>query len=197
MSLEYAILGFLNYRPFSGYELKRVLDESIHHFWPADQSQIYKSLSRLADRGLATVEVIAQEDRPNRKVYHITQEGRKEFLQWVGRTPDSEELRKPFLIQVFFAGMLSDEEAIAVFEDKAAELRGVLERYAAIDDSPTHGEKAGVPPRERFFWYLTLECGTWAMQRELDWLEKTIERIRNKEYEAGPRILPPPQSKES
>ena len=99
---------------------------------------------------------------------------------------------------------LGTEETIPIAEipfdsrnDKAAELRGVLERYAAIDDSPTHGEKAGVPPRERFFWYLTLECGTWAMQRELDWLEKTIERIRNKEYEAGPRILPPPQSKES
>ena len=39
MSLEYAILGFLNYHPYTGYDLKKIFDTSIRHFWPADQSQ--------------------------------------------------------------------------------------------------------------------------------------------------------------
>ena len=63
MKLEHAILGFLSYRPLTGYELKHVFDESIRHFWPADQSQIYKSLARLAELGHAEIEVIHQEDR--------------------------------------------------------------------------------------------------------------------------------------
>ena len=47
MSLEFAILGFLNYHPYSGYDLKKIFDTSVSHFWPADQSQIYRTLSRL------------------------------------------------------------------------------------------------------------------------------------------------------
>ena len=47
MSLEYAILGFLNYLPLSGYDLKKMFDTSVQHFWPADQSQIYRTLARL------------------------------------------------------------------------------------------------------------------------------------------------------
>jgi PadR family transcriptional regulator AphA len=34
MSLEYAILGFLNYHPYTGYDLKKVFDKSVRHFWP-------------------------------------------------------------------------------------------------------------------------------------------------------------------
>ena len=68
MSLRHAILGFLNYKPFSGYDLKKVFDTSVQHFWPADQSQIYRTLSRLADAGLVEVQVVEQQQRPDRKV---------------------------------------------------------------------------------------------------------------------------------
>ena len=67
MSLEHAILGFLNYRAFSGYDLKKAFDTSVNHFWPADQSQIYRTLARLAERGWAEMEIVPQEDRPDRK----------------------------------------------------------------------------------------------------------------------------------
>ena len=73
MSLEYAILGFLNYHPYTGYDLKKVFDTSIHHFWPADQSQIYRTLARLTREGLTEMEKVPQDDRPDRKVYSITE----------------------------------------------------------------------------------------------------------------------------
>ena len=56
MSLEHAILGFLQYKPMSGYDLKKIFDTSVRHFWPADQSQIYRTLTRLADKGWAEQE---------------------------------------------------------------------------------------------------------------------------------------------
>jgi PadR family transcriptional regulator, regulatory protein AphA len=83
MSLEHAILGFLNYRPMSGYDLKKIFDTSVRHFWPADQAHIYRTLNRLAEQGLATMEVVEQEVRPDRKVYHITPEGREHLHEWL------------------------------------------------------------------------------------------------------------------
>lgn len=62
MSLEYAILGFLNYKPQSGYDLKKIFDTSVRHFWAADQSQIYRILTRLTERGLVEMSVIEQHE---------------------------------------------------------------------------------------------------------------------------------------
>ena len=51
MSLEHAILGFLNARARSGYDLKtRCFDVEAKAFWSADQAQIYRTLERLKTR---------------------------------------------------------------------------------------------------------------------------------------------------
>jgi len=91
MSLEHAILGFLSSQPLSGYDLKKIFDTSVSHFWPADQSQIYRTLgrlvdngwARLVDNGWAEMEVVNQSDRPDRKVYGPTPAGRTELLRWL------------------------------------------------------------------------------------------------------------------
>mgnify|MGYP003565227123 CR=1 FL=1 len=61
MSLKYAILGILNAFPMTGYDLKhQAFDATVRHFWPADQSQIYRTLNRLTERGGAEMEKIEQ-----------------------------------------------------------------------------------------------------------------------------------------
>src|SRR5512137_1923334 len=132
MSLEFAILGFLNYQPYTGYDLKKIFDTSIRHFWPADQSQIYRTLARLTEQGFAEVEKVPQEDRPDRKVYHITEAGRAELLNWLIGPPPLDEPRSAPLIQVFFAGQLSDEEILAKFEGFAAIMRAILAQYDGV-----------------------------------------------------------------
>jgi DNA-binding PadR family transcriptional regulator len=108
MSLDFAILGFLNYQPYTGYDLKKIFDTSIRHFWPADQSQIYRTLSRLTESGWAEMEKVPQSDRPDRKVYHITDAGRAELMRWLSAPPPMGDPRSAPLIQVFFSGQLSD-----------------------------------------------------------------------------------------
>ena len=119
MSLDHAILGFLNYKPMSGYDLKSVFDLSVKHFWPAEQSQIYRTLSRLSEQGFTNIEVVRQEDRPDRKVYHITDFGREELHKWlISDLPCCGE-RIASLIQIFFAGGLSDEEILGLLNGLA------------------------------------------------------------------------------
>ncbi len=95
MSLEYAILGFLCYKPLSGYDLKKIFDNSVQHFWPADQGQIYRTLARLADQGWAEIEVVEQSQRPDRKVYHLTPTGHEELHRWLaGPVPSYESAQR-------------------------------------------------------------------------------------------------------
>jgi PadR family transcriptional regulator AphA len=178
MSLDYAILGFLNYRPYTGYDLKKIFDSSVRHFWPADQSQIYRTLAHLAERGLAEAEKVPQEDHPDRKVHRITDTGRAELLKWLAGPPLIEGQRSAALIQVFFVGQLSDREILAKFEGYAAYLREILKLY---DDIPAQLEvfQKEIPSqREFFFWMLTLENGIRSINANLAWAESVIERVK-------------------
>lgn len=73
MSLEYAILGFLQYKPIFGYDMKKMFDASIKHFWSADQSQIYRALNKLTNEGLIDIKLIIQDNKPNSKIYNVTE----------------------------------------------------------------------------------------------------------------------------
>jgi DNA-binding PadR family transcriptional regulator len=180
MSLDYAILGFLNYQPYSGYDLKKAFDNSIQHFWPADQSQIYRTLARLAERELAEVEVVHQEERPARKVYSITEAGQEELRRWLLAPLPPSEPRHPELIQVFFAGQLDDDEILALFEREAERWREALARYDQVPEASAKYVQQIGSPRETYFWLLTLECGIKSAEAQLAWLESVIERIQNK-----------------
>ncbi len=178
MSLPHAILGFLNYAPMTGYDLKKAFDTSIRHFWPADQAQIYRTLKDLMHQGWVTVEVVPQADRPNRKVYHITEAGREELRRWLRTPTDPEDPRVPLLVKVFFAGGLTDEEAVALLEAYMAGLRARLEAYAQIPQQAAPYAEAIRSPREVFFWALTLDYGIRLTRAALEWAEEAIHNIR-------------------
>ena len=181
MSLDYAILGFLSYKPLSGYDLKKIFDNSVQHFWSADQGQIYRTLSRLADQGFTEIEVVAGSQRPDRKVYHITPAGREALHIWLAGPVHSHEPRSASLIQVFFAGQLSDEQLLAKFEQVASYSRQVLAAYQQIPAVIDSYAQDFASPRESFCWNLTLELGFKSIQAQLEWAESVIERIRSKQ----------------
>ena len=179
MSLDYAILGFLNYHPYTGYDLKKIFDSSVRHFWPADQSQIYRTLTRLMEQSLVEMEKVPQEDRPDRKVYHITDAGRADLIKWLSGSPSMDEPRSAPLVQVFFAGALSDEEILAKFEEFAEIMHMMLERYKQVPDQLGPFQQEITSPREHFFWLLTLENGLKSMKANLEWAESIIDRIKS------------------
>jgi PadR family transcriptional regulator, regulatory protein AphA len=179
LSLDFAILGFLNYHPYTGYDLKKIFDTSIRHFWAADQSQIYRTLSRLTEQGLAEMEKVPQEDRPDRKVYHITDAGRAALREWLIGPPPLDPPRSAPLIQVFFSGQFSDEEILRKFEGYAAIMRAILNEYEQVTDYIGPFQQEIPSPREHFFWLLTLENGVANMRANLHWAESVIERLIN------------------
>src|SRR5438093_4153880 len=177
MSLKHALLGFINYGPMTGYELKKFFDTSVAHFWNAELSQIYPSLKQLESEGLVEMQVDVQEDRPNRKVYSITQDGRDELLEWLARPAEPEQVREPILIKVFFGAALSKQEMTAVLrkqidqaEEYVAYLKGGCSAIAQFANA------IGLK-RDALFWSLTVDAGIKLHSAEIDWAREAIERI--------------------
>jgi len=177
MSLTYAILGILNIMPMTGYDLKhKAFDSSIRHFWPADQAQIYRSLNTLAEKGWTIVEVETQDERPDRKVYHITETGRAALQKWLTTDQAPPVLRDPFLVQLFLGPELPNEQLLAL----------VKQQYKTHQDRLAAFQQIPIPPRESQpedrwlgLMHLTLDFGLAFEQTYLHWLEHCRETIQS------------------
>jgi DNA-binding PadR family transcriptional regulator len=177
MSLKHALLGFINYGPMTGYELKKFFDTSVAHFWNAELSQIYPALKAMESEGLVEMKVEVQEDRPNRKVYSITDTGRSELLDWLAQPAEREQVREPILIKVFFGSSLSKEQLLDVLR-KAVEAGRWQVTYLEYAQPfvDKFVESLGLK-HEALFWQLTMDAGLKVHKAELAWAEEAIRRI--------------------
>jgi len=112
MSLQYGILGLLHYAPMTGYNLKKMFDESISNIWEASLSQIYRELGALEKNGYVSSQIEQQDDRPDKKIYTITEEGKNAFSVWLADFPDRfiSPKRDEFMLRIFFGAQLGKEE---------------------------------------------------------------------------------------
>jgi DNA-binding PadR family transcriptional regulator len=132
MSLRHAILGLLAKRPASGYDLLGAFNKSLSFVWPAQQSQIYGDLARLADVGWVEA---AEAGARGRKEYSITELGRDELRRWLTRTEPERSPRNEPLLRVFFLWTLPPAQRTAYLETYAKEARAYLETLRLIRDT--------------------------------------------------------------
>jgi PadR family transcriptional regulator, regulatory protein AphA len=126
MSLNHAILGILSRRPLTGYDLKKIMQDSAYMPWSGNNNQIYKALVELLERGYLTNEIQHQDGAPSKKSYTITEQGLAELKRWTLTEPEPPEFRKVFLIRLASSGQLSDEELGGLLSRYEVELRSML-----------------------------------------------------------------------
>ncbi len=182
MSLDHAILGFLQYKPLSGYDLKVEFDFSLQYSWPADQSHIYRTLARLAEKKWIEIEVVRQSTRPDRKVYHITKKGREELMRWLSMPALNKDVRQAQLIQIFFAAHLPDDQALKLFEGLAALVRKALPELNEIPRKVLLRERnIQTAPRDEFYRLITQEYLIRTNEAYLALLEDVSTRLKRGE----------------
>ena len=72
--------------------------------WQIKLSQLYALLGKLEDAGYITATTEPQENKPPRKLFHLTKEGEAAFLAWVQRpVRNGRSLRLEFLLKLYFA----------------------------------------------------------------------------------------------
>lgn len=179
MSLKYAILGLLSFKPQSGYELKTHFNQTIRYIWNADQAQIYRTLSEITKKGLAQSQTVLQEGRPNKKVYELTDTGKAALQDWVSRTLKPKVQRNADLLQVFFAGQASDVKILERFRQIQKEMENGLSGLSSLLAQSELFNKDNSSPRAHFFYDATLQLGIQTMKLNLEWMAELIKKIEN------------------
>ncbi|HWP50342.1 MAG TPA: PadR family transcriptional regulator, partial [Clostridia bacterium] len=179
MSLKHGILGLLNYGSMTGYELNKAFKDSLSFFWQAQTSQIYRELSTMEHNGWLTSERIIQDEKPNKRVYSLTDSGKIELENWI-LSPgtdirDAMSVRSAFLMRVFFAGEASDSEALSMLCAFRQQCRESILALGSVQGSIEHyGVTVEQTDRRTKYWKIAALFGETYYHAAMEWAEKAI-----------------------
>lgn len=186
MSLKHGILGLLNYGEMTGYELDKAFKESLSFFWRAQTSQLYRELAAMEKTGWIAGRRVIQSDKPNKRVFSLTDAGRAELTRWLAAPQTGMEeigtVRSAFLMRMFFIGELGDEKALEIlrsFREKC--LQAQAEFATAVGGAiAEYGAVVGAKQRTKY-WKIVAMSGEGLLAAELAWAEKAIALLEEEQ----------------
>ena len=178
MSLPHALLGLINYQPSTGYDLKNKFQKSIHFFWNAALPHIYRSLKQMENQGWIASNIEQQSGKPNRKVYRITGEGKKELLHWLAEPPEELEMRHTLLVKVFFGRQLPPERLAEHLKNWREYNVNLLKQYETevMPIIQRQSEKACYA-EDSNYWGLSLDYGIRHARMVIDWCDQALKDV--------------------
>lgn len=175
--LKHGILGLLNYCDMTGYEIKEIFKNSLNYFWTAQTSQIYRELQNLEKQEWAKSTIVEQEGKPDKKVYHITSDGKNELLRWFAESDSGLTMRSPFLMKVFFLGERSTNENIEFFKNFKKDCQTYLENMTPIKKHIQMYEQQVNDKQKSLYWQMTASFGQKSMQMYIEWADDCIKKL--------------------
>jgi DNA-binding PadR family transcriptional regulator len=114
MPIHHAVLALLQAGPSHGYELKAGFEAAVGPQWgPLNIGHLYQILERLSRDGMVTSTRVAQETRPDRVVYGITEAGSAELAGWMtSPSPRTSGFRDDFFLKVMAAARAGDPDTV-------------------------------------------------------------------------------------
>ncbi|HWJ80814.1 MAG TPA: PadR family transcriptional regulator [Nocardioides sp.] len=177
MALEHALLVALREQPASGLELSRRFARSIGYFWSATHQQIYRVLARMEADGWLVAETVAQQGRPDKKVYEVTAAGRAALADWLASPTPESPLRSELAVKMRGASLGGPEARAAVLDSvraHVAEHAQRLDLYQHLMKRDYPDGPAGLSPLE-LDQYLVLRGGILLEEGQLAWLTEYLE----------------------
>lgn len=180
MSLKYGLLGLLNYGEMTGYDLDKAFKASLNFFWQAQSSQIYRELNAMEGRGLLSSKTIIQSDKPNKRLYNITDSGKETLRKWLvqGECIAGLNIRNELLMRIFFMGNCGPAEAIRVVEAFKERLTAFNEDIHTTPDSAASYAERLIDKKEAEYWALTANFGKRYAEMCLAWAEDSLKTLR-------------------
>ena len=146
MHVKTLCLGALSLADSTGYDIKKLFESAFSHFQNASYGSIYPSLKKLEQQGAVTCTIEPGEKHPDRKRFHITDQGIASLVTELTETPATELVRSDFLVMMFFAHLLPTEVLQQKLEEVEAHHRRELLYLESIrdDDYLTAGMRYGI-----------------------------------------------------
>jgi DNA-binding PadR family transcriptional regulator len=162
-----AILGLLSIVPMSGYDLAQAAERSVDRFWPVSKSQVYAELARLEPLGLVQGTEIAQDRRPDKRVFRLTERGEAALDSWV----ESDDLagprfRLPFLLKIFLGHRTDPGHSAGLLREVRTGALAQVQQLEALMDVLDHRDAAYARLTVLFLLRLAETTAAWAQEAQ-------------------------------
>ncbi len=168
MSTKFALLGLLNIKKMSAYDLAKFAKESIGYFWNESYSNVHRTLQILAAEKL--IQKLPEKGDRNKNIFEITELGREALSEWLSNHQYTTIYRDELLLKLFVSKR-KDYPAILMdlknaLNDLSIQQQVYFELQEYISTRP-----------ENFSYDLVLDYGIVQNEATIEWLKKTIKRI--------------------
>ncbi|GHA82934.1 PadR family transcriptional regulator [Streptomyces chryseus] len=163
------LLALLAQGPAHGYELKQGLEQLLGAAYPQPNvGQIYVTLGRLEKSGLIEGEEIAQSNRPNKKIYRLTDAGREALHVWFEDPTDEPRVRDEFFMKLALAPASGMADQVTLINKQRRQYLNTLRDLSKL---------AAAEDRDNRISQLLIEGAMLHLQADLDWLERCQEEL--------------------
>ncbi|MFK8185646.1 MAG: PadR family transcriptional regulator [Phormidesmis sp.] len=173
MALSHTILALLSKQPDSGYDISKHFDEELSCYWKATQQQVYRELTKLTKNGWVRFETMPQAGKPDKKIYHITDDGWKELTRWYMEPTDPTPIREDFLVKVLIGHKMPRQLLLNEVKHRKQIHSAQLEQYRKKEREHFANNNA----LEMQFMYLTLKRGIAYETSWLTWCDEVSAMI--------------------
>lgn len=170
---EYVILGLLYDRPLHGYEMFQqfevgILGQIVH----LEMSQLYAFLKKLERLAYIQAHLEPQGARPPRKVFHLTDEGHRVFMDWLKKPVERpRDIRILFLIKLYFVQRFVAAQTPHLID---AQITACQRFLAHLESQQSPDASSG---DEAFFHHVVLRSRIHQTRSLLDWLVELRQTI--------------------
>lgn len=182
MALRDAVLAALLDGEASGYDLAKGFDASVANFWMATPQQLYRELDRMSAEGLIEARLVEQDRRPNKRLYSLTDAGRKALLEFTEVPPKPGAIREDLLVQIQAVDSGNIEAVRTALAERLQWATAKLARYRRGQDHLLAGrtEDAYLAEADRIGPYLTLLRGIRFEEENIEWARRALDVIEQR-----------------
>ena len=179
MALSHSILATLvgKGKPCSGYDLAKEFNNSIGFYWKTTHQQIYRELAKLETDKMVTSELVKQKDRPDKKIYTVTNEGRQFLIEWIALPSKPTPIKEDMLIKMYVGYLVPVNILIEELED----LKKIHEERLRLfcDYEKRFFSDIKSLSKKGKYRYLNLRSGITFETGHIEWCKEAIEFLKN------------------
>jgi PadR family transcriptional regulator AphA len=179
-TLSFGLLCILATHNYTGYELML----KIQPFWQAKHSQIYPLLAALEKDGLVQYEEVVQSDKPDKKIYSITEKGKSELKQWIAQPSAEPVTRDELMLKAYCISIVDVDVIHTLFDEREQMYNEKLKKYRNYCDNLNQKIENGNEKIDfsspKFGFYIVLKKAIMNTEVNLEWCQWVKSQIKQK-----------------
>lgn len=178
--MDNIILGLLLLSNRTIYQLRERISKGLNLMYSSSMGSIQAAIKKLLSCGYIDFEESVDNGK-YKKVYCITESGKKYFLEWINTPIESQSTRFSELIKIYFMGFSDKENREIIIEKYLSFLK---EQHSVLEVLYNEASNMKIPEngREIFNYQLmSVLYGKDFYQFNIEWFENMLRKIRNGE----------------